>query len=306
MSICPGFRVRRGRAGLPETGPSGAGRVERRPLRSPSCVRQRPGDLSRWWVRLGDPTLTGLIEQALEGSTDLRTAQAQLREARARRGLAGASCFPSSRPPPAKPREGQRGNGVRGHPLALQRGLRRLLGAGCFRRDPPGHRGGPGRPGISEADLRQRRCRSSAEVALNYVEARSFQARLAIAEKNLASQSETLQITDWRNQAGLASSLDVEQARSNLEQTRSKIPVLRTGLAEAENRLAILLGKAPGAVRGSLSRPAPVPAVPEEVATGIPAETLANGRMSTPRSAGWRRKPPAWGRPSPRGIPASR
>jgi NodT family efflux transporter outer membrane factor (OMF) lipoprotein len=87
---------------------------------------------------------------------------------------------------------------------------------------------------------------------------------------------ETLQLTDWRNQAGLASSLDVEQARSNLEQTRSRPPVLRTGLAEAENRLAVLLGKAPGTVRGSLSTGAPVAAVPDAGATGIPAQKLAN------------------------------
>jgi outer membrane protein TolC len=50
-----------------------------------TATSQKTGDLSRWWVRLGDPTLTGLIEQTLAGNTDLRVARAKLREARARR-----------------------------------------------------------------------------------------------------------------------------------------------------------------------------------------------------------------------------
>ena len=54
-----------------------------------------PADLANWWRQLDDPTLTGLIEQALQTSLDLRTAQAKLREARARRALAGAELFPT-------------------------------------------------------------------------------------------------------------------------------------------------------------------------------------------------------------------
>ena len=45
----------------------------------------------------------------------------------------------------------------------------------------------------------------AAEVALSSIELRGLQARLAIARANLAAQQDTLQITDWRVQAGLAS-----------------------------------------------------------------------------------------------------
>jgi NodT family efflux transporter outer membrane factor (OMF) lipoprotein len=111
-------------------------------------------------------------------------------------------------------------------------------------------------------------------VALNYVELRAYQARLEIAQSNLASQSETLELTVWRAQAGLSSSLDVEQARTNKEQTRAQIPGLESGLAQAEHRLAILLGQAPGTLHDKLAKVAPIPAAPENIAIGIPADTL--------------------------------
>jgi NodT family efflux transporter outer membrane factor (OMF) lipoprotein len=128
----------------------------------------------------------------------------------------------------------------------------------------------------AEADLHDTQVSLAAEVALNYVEARSYQEKLAIAGKNLASQSETHQLADWRAQAGLATALDVEQARSNLEQTRAKIPTLTAGLAESEHRLAVLLGQAPGAAHESLAAPVPVPVVPDSVAAGIPADAVGN------------------------------
>ena len=49
---------------------------------------------------------------------------------------------------------------------------------------------------------------------------------LAIARENLASQRETLQITQWRLQAGLVTSLDVEQARTSAEQTAALLSLI--------------------------------------------------------------------------------
>jgi NodT family efflux transporter outer membrane factor (OMF) lipoprotein len=126
----------------------------------------------------------------------------------------------------------------------------------------------------SEASLHNTQVSLAAEVATNYVEVCSLQIRLGIARNNLASQTETLQLTEWRAQAGLVSSQDVEQARSNREQTRSQIPSLETSLAEAEHRLDILLGKPPGALHPRLEAAGNLPAVPAKVAVGIPADTL--------------------------------
>jgi NodT family efflux transporter outer membrane factor (OMF) lipoprotein len=113
-----------------------------------------------------------------------------------------------------------------------------------------------------------------AEVALNYVEARTFQTQLHVAEENLKAQAETLQLVQWRLAAGLVSSLDVEQAKANLENTRSQLPRLRSNLEAAKNRLAILLGIFPGMLEAQLAARRPIPEAPLEVAVGVPAEVL--------------------------------
>ncbi len=126
----------------------------------------------------------------------------------------------------------------------------------------------------SEASLHDTQVSLAAEVALNYVELRTYQVRLGIARDNLASQAETLQITEWRAQAGLVGSQDVEQARTNYEQTRAQIPSMETGLAQTENSLAVLLGMTPGSLHEQLSAKSGLPEAPENIAIGIPADTL--------------------------------
>ena len=73
----------------------------------------------------------------------------------------------------------------------------------------------------------------AAELALAYITLRNTQARLAIARDNLASQQETLQITQWRLQAGLVTALDADQARAAAEQTAAQLPQLQTSLEQS-------------------------------------------------------------------------
>ncbi len=232
-------------------------------------------DLSKWWQNLHDPQLTTLVEAALKNSPDLHAAEAKLREARARRDLAGGSRFPtlSAALSGSRTKTGAAtGSGTTAN----------LFSAGFDATWEPDIFGAQRRAleaaqadlQASQADLHDVQVSLAAEVALNYVELRSYQARLGIAQDNLKTQQETLQITDWRQQAGLATTLDVEQARTNLEQTRATIPVLNTSRIAAENRLAILLGKPPAALHDQLANPAPLPSVPDQVAAGIPADTL--------------------------------
>jgi NodT family efflux transporter outer membrane factor (OMF) lipoprotein len=232
-------------------------------------------DLSRWWERLRDPVLSDLVDASLAASPDLKSARARLREARARRLLASAELFPTVSGAAAASR-------VKASAQAGSGRTSELYSAGFDASWEPDVFGGVQR-GIeaaqadleaSEASLHDTQVSLAAEVALNYVELRAFQARLAIAWTNLESQSETFQLTDWRAQAGLVGALDVEQARANLEQTRSQIPSLETSLAEAEHRLAVLLGQAPGALRERLSAPGAIPLPADRVAVGIPADTL--------------------------------
>lgn len=229
----------------------------------------------RWWRQFDDAQLDALIDEALTGSLDLRLATARLRQARASRAQAVGALAPSVS---ASTGVSHSGNSDRISPLPATT----MYDAGFDARWEFDLFGGA-RRGIeaasadqaaSEANLDNVRVSLLAEVAQNYVELRSYQRRLAIARDNLASQDETLQIAEWRYQAGLASSADVEQARASREQTRATIPDLDVGRAAAENRLAVLLGRQPGALRAQLAGQRPFPALPATVATGIPAEVL--------------------------------
>ena len=242
---------------------------------APSASSAPAGDLATWWRKLGDATLDSLIEQALANNRDVAVAQARLREARARRDFANANRFPTL---------GATASALRSRSSEQLGGgnSRSLFVAGFDAQWEPDLFGGQRRAvEAAEADLAATqddvdatRVSLAAEVARNYVDVRGFQARLALARANLDTQLETLQITEWRTQAGLTTSLDVEQARAAAEQTRALIPVLENSLAGARHRIAILAGAAPGSFDAVLATAAPIPAVPAGIAVGIPADTL--------------------------------
>ncbi|MDO9008164.1 MAG: efflux transporter outer membrane subunit [Thiobacillus sp.] len=246
----------------------------------PVASSETPADLSLWWQGLNDPLLSQLVAEALQASPDLRSAQARLREARARSTVAAAARFPdvtasgSARRSRSSEETGS-GNARNAFSADFDAsweidvfgGVRRSVEAAEADVE------------TSVANLENAQVSLASEVALNYVEVRALQTRLGIARANLASQSETLQLTDWRAQAGLVSGQDVEQARSNREQTRAQIPSLETSLAESEHRLDILLGRAPGALHARLAATDELPTdelptVPAQIAVGIPADTL--------------------------------
>jgi NodT family efflux transporter outer membrane factor (OMF) lipoprotein len=125
-----------------------------------------------------------------------------------------------------------------------------------------------------EASLGDAQVSVAAEVALAYIQLRGQQAQLGIARTNLASQQETLQITDWRAQAGLITSLEVEQARTAAEQTSAQIPTLETTIAKTRNALSVLTGQRPEALNMLLAESQPVPQAAIGLAQNIPAHTL--------------------------------
>jgi NodT family efflux transporter outer membrane factor (OMF) lipoprotein len=232
-----------------------------------------PADLAAWWRTLGDATLDDLIAAVLAANPDVKVAQARLREARARRDIASATRFPTV---------GASASASRTRTEAGAGSSRSAYDAGLDASWEPDIFGGQ-RRAIEAAgadleaaveDMRATQVSLAAEVALNYVQVRALQARLAIARANLGTQSQTLQLTQWRAQAGLTSSLDVEQARAAVEQTRAQIPSLDGSLVAARNRLAILAGAPPGALDARLAATAAIPAVPTSIAIGIPTDTL--------------------------------
>ncbi|MBN1509125.1 MAG: efflux transporter outer membrane subunit [Sedimentisphaerales bacterium] len=231
--------------------------------------------LTSWWATLDDPVLSGLIERAVAGNLDLKQAWARVREARARRKGAQGAFFPTLDSAASATWSTSGAEGVRtvnnetyaanfdaGWELDLFGGIRRSVEAAQANLE------------ASDEDLRDTLVSLLAETALNYVEVRTFQARLAAAEASLKTQEETYQLTVWRSQAGLGDELAAQQAKYNLENTRSQVPSLQTGLEEAMNRVAVLLGEPPGQVHAELARAQAIPVPPAEVAVGVPADVI--------------------------------
>ena len=231
--------------------------------------------LANWWSTLNDPLLTKLVERSIEGNLDLRQARNRVREARARRGISEADRFPTvdttgsarlSRSSEETGSGSERELYAAGFDatweLDLFGGIQRSIEAAEADLE------------ASEEHLRDVLVTLVAEVALNYVEVRSFQARLSTAEANRDVQDETYKLVRSRFEAGLTSQLDVEQAKANLENTRSQIPTLEIRLEQAKNRLAVLLGDNPGSVHDELSSRQPIPVTPFEIAVGVPADVL--------------------------------
>lgn len=241
---------------------------------SGASASQPAADLAEWWMQLRDPQLDQLIGQALAANLDLHTARARLRQARAQRGLAGAEQAPSVTASASASRSQSSDNSGGGTRNAFSAGFDASWEPDVFGGTRRGIEAAEADLQATAASLDQTRVSLLAEVARNYVELRGYQTRLQIAERNLAAQSETLQLTDWRAQAGLGSSLEVEQARANLAQTRAQIPALRTSLGTAEHALAVLLGQPPAGLQSQLAEVRAMPQVSDALAVGIPAETL--------------------------------
>ncbi len=239
-------------------------------------TEQAPDNLAQWWRQWNDPILSELIAQAMDQNSDLRTARARLREARASRAVADSARYPSVTASGSASRS-------KGSKETTSGATRDAYSAGIDAAWEPDLFGATRRDieaaqadlDAAGADLHATQVSLVAEVALNYVNLRAYLDRLAIARANLSSQSETLQLTEWRTQAGLASSLDVEQARANRAQTLAQIPSLESSLAQTEHNLALLLGQAPASLHAKLAQAGPIPTVPDLVKVGIPAQTLA-------------------------------
>jgi NodT family efflux transporter outer membrane factor (OMF) lipoprotein len=234
-----------------------------------------PETLAHWWTLFNDPELNRLMQRAVSGNLDLQTAHSRIREVRALRGISRAGLFPvvDATAAASKQRSAMTGNSAEeieyytagfdaGWEIDIFGGVRRSIEA-------------------SQADLetfhenlRHVLISLMAEVALNYVELRTFQARLDVILINIETQQETYDLNRSRYQAGIIDELSLQESLRTLEGSRSIIPAIETGLSAAKNRLAVLLGKSPGELAPELDEKKPIPTIPVTVAVGIPAETL--------------------------------
>ncbi len=244
----------------------------------------KPGDpLYRgWWKAFHDPVLDRLIEIAYAQNLSLMSAGTRVLAARAELGVAIGEFYPQvqtgggsvtydrlSHADPTTTPGGQFGNFWR---ASLAGNVNWELDFwGKFRR------------GIESADAAYLASIASyddvlvtllGDVATTYIGIRTLEQQIAIARDNIVKQKKALAIAEARWRGGVATKLDVYQAQNVLGQTESTIPQLTIQLKHGLNALRVLLGMPPEPLDGLLRRSSGIPAPPESVAIGIPADLV--------------------------------
>lgn len=161
-------------------------------LVSPPPVPQAATSLALWWQRFNDAQLTALITQALQANTDIRSAQAALQQARALRDVRVAGLGPNVGTSASAQRSKSGGSDATNN---FRAGFDASWEPDVFGSNRSALNAAEGDFQAAEASLGSTQVSLAAEVAVIYMDLRGLQARLAIAQSNLATQAETLQIT---------------------------------------------------------------------------------------------------------------
>ena len=114
------------------------------------------------------------------------------------------------------------------------------------------------------------------QVATVYFNLRSYQQQLIVANQNITSEKNILDITIARYEAGLGTQLDVSQAKSVYYNTLASIPRLDAYIAQCINNLAILLGTYPSTLTNAFDDVSELPSIRHLVNVGIPADVIRN------------------------------
>jgi NodT family efflux transporter outer membrane factor (OMF) lipoprotein len=260
---------------------------------------QKP-HIEEWWHVFNDPILNWLIDTAYDQNLSLRVLGTRILQARAQQAIAAGNMFPQ-----VQQAEGQYSRVAVSHNTFNNPStLSGLVPPGTPRSPLVGNFYSDWLAGFNlswELDFwgRFRRAVESAnanldasvenydavlvtllaDVATNYVQYRVDQQRIKIAQENVRIQEAVLALAEQRFKVGTTTQLDVEQARTILEQTRSTIPSIQIELGQANDRLCTLLGIPPSDLAARLGEGTalgtePVANVPSWVAVGIPADLL--------------------------------
>ncbi len=123
----------------------------------------------------------------------------------------------------------------------------------------------------SAADLANTKLSLQGMLAVSYFQLRGIDLQAQLLRSTLDTYEQALKLTESRFRGGLSTESDVEQAKTQLEQTRAQLIDLGVGRAEIEHAIAVLVGvPATGFRIAERSLAGDPPSVP----TGIPSEVL--------------------------------
>jgi multidrug efflux system outer membrane protein len=241
---------------------------------------EQSNPVEHYWTRFDDPTLNGLVEDALAHNKDLSVAEADLRAARAVRRLAGFDQYPT-----VNLAAGYTHNldsqeqlpGVDMHDRqfdAAQAGFDGLWELDLFGRVRRNVEAARADVGAAAATLQDARVSIIAEVARDYFILRGLQDQLALTRRNADNQFDSLKLTRNRLEAGRGNELDTSRAEAQWQTTLASIPTLEATIATTSYRLSVLTGRQPTALSTTLAAAAAMPPLPPLNAIGTPEQLL--------------------------------
>ena len=234
-----------------------------------------------WWRTFDDPMLDDLIALAESRNLNLRIASSRIREARAEYGIAASDLFPTVNADlDANYSSGSRTSGSQ--IVSPDRYYTGTLDLGweidLWGRVRRSMEGAESEIQVQIENRRDALVSIRAEVALSYLEARTYQLQTLTLEEDVRSRKETLEIIEGEAARGTRTELDVLQFRATYDSAAAQLPPLRQKFATAINRISVLIGEAAGPLRdrfrASLDPRRPIPQAPNAIAVGIPADAI--------------------------------
>ncbi|MCM1332050.1 MAG: efflux transporter outer membrane subunit [Bacteroides sp.] len=113
-----------------------------------------------------------------------------------------------------------------------------------------------------------------ANIAKSYITLRMYQAEYQVAMEHIQSQGKILKIAEARHEAGLASMLDVTQAKTLYYSTQASVPGLESAIHSTINSIATLTGVYPDSIYSQLNIPRRLPDHRQIIPIGVPAQLL--------------------------------
>ena len=245
----------------------------------------------KWWKTFNDPVLDNLISDAIASNLDLKLALERVKDARVLRTATIAAGLPSltaksnvsrrfNNSSSSASQTGGTGSAIGGVGVGNQ--LINIFQMGFDAQWELDFFGGV-RRAVEAADAtidvevensRDVLVTLLGEVARNYIELRANQRLVAITRENLHAQQETQELTQIRQQTGLASMLEVTQAQAQAATTHAQLPNYETIVKQSIHTLSVLLGKEPGALAVRLEQQDIIPTIAAKVITDLPSELL--------------------------------
>lgn len=228
-----------------------------------------------WWRHFRDPTLDGLVSQALANNKTLQIAKARVEEAQANRGISRARLFPEL----SAAANASRGNqGFATNDKAV--GLAGVDLEASWELDLFGRN--QARTAEATAILQSEDASRQAvmvgllsEVARTYFELRNSERQIALTQQNLITQKKTQELIEAQFTGAIASDFDVQRAKAQVSTTEAQVPLLQAARDAAANRLSVLLGAPPGSQDAMLAATTEWAPLDPHILVAAPATVLA-------------------------------